>query len=196
MPHRARREFSVGTNRACALRLFLRQRRRIEHDEIEYPFRVRFQPVEGVGLDDFAATWLFGPLDIRDVHWRRSPDGQATGGGGLKLRPRDVAKLGELYRADGVWNGRRVLSAAWVAESRRTTTHIRGDGYGYLWWKRALARDGFAIESYFTSGNGGNFVFVFPSLDLVVAFTGSNYDSRASDQPFQILAERLLPIVR
>jgi CubicO group peptidase (beta-lactamase class C family) len=150
----------------------------------------------GVGLDDFAATWLFGPLDIRNVHWRRSPDGQATGGGGLKLRPRDVAKLGELYRAGGMWNGRRVLSAAWVAESRLSTTRIGGDGYGYLWWKRGFTRDGFGVESYFTSGNGGNFVFVFPSLDLVVAFTGSNYNSRASDQPFQILAERLLPIVR
>jgi CubicO group peptidase (beta-lactamase class C family) len=150
----------------------------------------------GVGLDDFAATWLFGPLDTRDVHWRRSPDGQATGGGGLKLRPRDVAKLGELYRAGGTWNGRRVLSAAWVAESRRSTTRIGGDGYGYLWWKRGFVRDGFAVESYFTSGNGGNFVFVFPSLDLVVTFTGSNYDSRAMDQPFQILAERLLPLVR
>jgi hypothetical protein len=57
-------------------------------------------------------------------------------------------------------------------------------------------REGIAVESYFTSGNGGNFVFVFPSLELVVAFTGSNYNSRASDQPFQILAERLLPTVR
>jgi CubicO group peptidase (beta-lactamase class C family) len=150
----------------------------------------------GVGLDAFAATSLFEPLDVRNVRWRRSPDGQATGGGGLRLRPRDLAKLGELYRAGGMWNGRRVLSAAWVAESRRSTTRIREDGYGYLWWKRAFVRDGVAVESYFTSGNGGNFVFVFPSLDLVVAFTGSNYDSRASDQPFQILAERLLPIVR
>jgi CubicO group peptidase (beta-lactamase class C family) len=150
----------------------------------------------GVGLDDFAATSLFGPLDIRNVHWRRSPDGQATGGGGLKLRPRDVAKLGELYRADGLWNGRRVLSAAWVAESRRSTTRIGSDGYGYLWWKRGFLRDGITVESYFTSGNGGNFVFVFPSLDLVVAFTGSNYNSREMDQPFQILAIRLLPIVR
>jgi CubicO group peptidase (beta-lactamase class C family) len=150
----------------------------------------------GMGLDDFASTWLFGPLDIGNVHWRRSPDGQATGGGGLKLRPRDVAKLGELYRADGLWNGRRVLSAAWIAESRRATTRIGGDGYGYLWWKRGFTRDGFAVDSYFTSGNGGNFVFVFPSLGLVVAFTGSNYNSRASDQPFQILADRLLPMVR
>jgi CubicO group peptidase (beta-lactamase class C family) len=150
----------------------------------------------GVGLDDYAAANLFGPLEIRNVQWRRSPDGKATGGGGLKLRPRDLAKLGELYRADGIWNGRRVLPAAWVAESRRATTGIRGDGYGYLWWKRGFERDGIVLQSFFTSGNGGNFVFVFPSLDLVVAFTGSNYDSRASDQPFRILAERLLPIVR
>jgi CubicO group peptidase (beta-lactamase class C family) len=150
----------------------------------------------GVPLDVFAQTRLFVPLDIDHAHWRRSPDGRATGGGGLRLRPRDLLKLGELYRADGIWNGRRVLTAAWVAQSRQSTTQIRGESYGYLWWKRGFSRDGVVIHSYYTSGNGGNFVFVFPALDLVVAFTGSNFNSRAMDQPFQILAERLLPIVR
>jgi CubicO group peptidase (beta-lactamase class C family) len=149
----------------------------------------------GMGLDDYAATWLFAPLDIRDAGWRRSPDGRATGGGGLKLRPRDVAKLGELYLDGGLWNGRRVVPAAWVAESRRATTTIDRDGYGYLWWKRGFTHDGAALECFFTSGNGGNFAFVFPALDLVVVFTGSNYDSRAMDQPFDILAARLLPAV-
>jgi hypothetical protein len=38
---------------------------------------------------------LFAPLDIRQSIWRRSPDGKATGGGGLKPRPRDLAKLGQ-----------------------------------------------------------------------------------------------------
>lgn len=150
----------------------------------------------GMALDDYAATWLFAPLDIRESAWRRSPDGQATGGGGLKLRPRDLAKLGQLYLDGGVWNGRRVVPAAWVAESRRSTTSLGNDGYGYLWWKRGFARDAATLECFFTSGNGGNFVFVFPALELVVAFTGSNYDSSAMDQPFQILAARLLPAVR
>jgi CubicO group peptidase (beta-lactamase class C family) len=149
----------------------------------------------GMTLDDYAATWLLGPLDIRASSWRRSPDGKATGGGGLKLRPRDLAKLGQLYLDGGVWNGRRIVSASWVAESRRATTRLRDDGYGYLWWKRGFSHDGAPLESFFTSGNGGNFVFVFPALDLVVAFTGSNYDSNAMDQPFQILDARVLPSI-
>ena len=149
----------------------------------------------GMALDDYAAIWLFGPLDIRESRWRRSPDGQATGGGGLALRPRDLAKLGQLYLDGGSWNGNRILSAAWVAESRRTTTHLQSDGYGYLWWKRGFTHDGTALECFFTSGNGGNFVFVFPALDLVVAFTGSNYNSDAMNQPFQILDKRVLPAV-
>jgi CubicO group peptidase (beta-lactamase class C family) len=149
----------------------------------------------GMTLDDYAATWLFGPLDIHESKWRRSPDGKATGGGGLKLRPRDLAKLGQLYLDGGVWNGRRIVAAAWVAESRRATTHLQDDGYGYLWWKRGFAHDGATLECFFTSGNGGNFVFVFPALELVVAFTGSNYNSGAMNQPFQILAERVLPAI-
>jgi CubicO group peptidase (beta-lactamase class C family) len=149
----------------------------------------------GMTLDGYAATWLFEPLDIRDSAWRRSPDGMATGGGGLKLRPRDLAKLGQLYLDGGVWNGRRIVSASWVAESRRATTHLRDDGYGYLWWKRGFSHDGAFLEGFFTSGNGGNFVFVFPALDLVVAFTGSNFDSNAMDQPFRILGTRVLPAV-
>lgn len=150
----------------------------------------------GQALDDYANTWLFAPLDIRQSIWRRSPDGQATGGGGLRLRPRDLAKLGQLYLDGGVWNGSRVLSAAWITESRRATTSLLNDGYGYLWWKRGFAHDGANIECFFTSGNGGNFVFVFPTLELVVAFTGSNYDSDAMNQPFQILSSGVLPFVR
>jgi CubicO group peptidase (beta-lactamase class C family) len=149
----------------------------------------------GMTLDDYAATWLFGPLDIRQSQWRRSPDGQATGGGGLKLRPRDLAKLGQLYLDGGTWNGARVLPAAWVDASRRATTSLQGDGYGYLWWKRGFPRDGAMIDCFFTSGNGGNFVFVFPALQLVVAFTGSNYDSDAGNQPFLILTSGVLPAV-
>jgi hypothetical protein len=51
------------------------------------------------------------------------------------------------------------------------------------------------VECYFASGNGGNFTFAIPSLDLVVTFTGSNYNSTDSDLPFAILANRILPAV-
>ncbi|HET7810097.1 MAG TPA: serine hydrolase [Steroidobacteraceae bacterium] len=150
----------------------------------------------GRTLDDYAATWLLGPLDIHDVIWRRQPDGTATGGTGMRLKPRDAAKLGQLYLDGGAWNGMQVVPAAWAAESRLRATTLGGDGYGFLWWKRSFARlRGGPVDAFFAAGNGGNFVFVLPTLDLVVAFTGSNYNSDRSGQPYDILANEVLPAV-
>lgn len=56
----------------------------------------------GMALDDFAQAYLFGPLGIGQVEWRRSPDGRATGGGGMRLRPRDAARFGQLYLNQGL----------------------------------------------------------------------------------------------
>jgi CubicO group peptidase (beta-lactamase class C family) len=151
----------------------------------------------GMELDAYAQTYLFDPLGIRESTWRRSPDGRATGGGGLRLKPRDAAKLGQLYLAGGVWNGAQVVPAAWVAESALRVNRLGSDGYGFLWWKRSFPHPTQGtVESFFTSGNGGNYVFVIPALDLVVTFTASNYNSRESDLPFEILTRHVLPAVR
>lgn len=150
----------------------------------------------GMALDDFAAAYLFAPLRIEQSRWRRSPDGRATGGGGLWLRPRDAAKFGSLFLAGGTWQGARVVSASWVDASRQSHYTLREDGYGLLWWKRTFNHEAANIESFYTAGNGGNYIFVIPALDLVVVFTGSNYNSRLGDQPFEILQDRLLPAVR
>lgn len=141
----------------------------------------------GQRLDDYAQTYLHNPLGIRDSVWRFSPDGRATGATGYRLRPRDAAKLGALYANEGVWNGTRVVSEDWVMRSRTQPYMFRTDGYGYLWWKRTFTGSGPPLECFFTSGNGGNFVFVFPSLELVVTYTGSNYNSSLGDQPFRLV---------
>jgi CubicO group peptidase (beta-lactamase class C family) len=150
----------------------------------------------GMALDAYADAYLFGPLAIHDSDWRRSPDGAANGGGGLWLRPRDAAKLGQLYLDGGTWNGTRVGPAEWVSLPQQRLYSLGTDRYGYLWWKRSFSRPSGNVDSFFTSGNGGNYVFVIPSLDLVVVFTGSNYNSSLGDQPFRILADRVLPAVQ
>jgi len=150
----------------------------------------------GMALDAYADAYLFGPLGIQQSGWRRSPDGAATGGGGLRLRPRDAARLGQLYLEGGTRNGVRILPADWVELSQQRVNNMGGDFYGYLWWKRDFPHAGMTIESFFTSGNGGNYIFVLPALDLVVVFTGSNYNSPLGDQPFAILRDRLLPAVQ
>jgi CubicO group peptidase (beta-lactamase class C family) len=151
-----------------------------------------------MALDDFAAAYLFSPLGIHQSDWRRSPDGQATGGGGLRLRPRDAAKFGATYAANGTWSGARIVPADWVEQSRRRNYGLGNEGFGYglLWWKRTFVRASGTLDSYFTSGNGGNFIFVIPALDVVAVFTGSNYNNDNANQPFWILGDRVLPAVR
>ena len=141
----------------------------------------------GMELDDYAQQWLLGPLDIQDSKWRFSPDGRASGGTGFGLRPRDAAKLGALFANEGVWNGRRIVSESWVLATRESPVAFGTEGYGYLWWKRTFTVGNEPLESAFTSGNGGNYIFVVPSRELVVAFTGSNYNTARSDTPQQIM---------
>jgi len=150
----------------------------------------------GMTLDNFAMTYLFGPMGVTDTGWRRSPDGRATGGGGMRLRPRDMAKFGSLYLNAGRWNGAAVVPESWVTESHVEVERLGRDGYGLLWWKREMSVPGNDQTVVFASGNGGNFVFLIPNYQLVVAFTGTNYNSDRGDQPFEIMNRRVFAAIR
>ena len=67
--------------------------------------------VTGRSALDYARERLFGPLGITDVFWRGDPQGNSAGGAGLYLQPRDMARLGQLWLHDGVWEGQRLLPA-------------------------------------------------------------------------------------
>jgi CubicO group peptidase (beta-lactamase class C family) len=138
---------------------------------------------------EFARQNLFAPLGIEKPGWQFTPTGQAMTGGGLKLRSRDLLKLAQLYLNGGVWKGRRVISEPWVKAS--TSPHARIDEkteYGYLWWLQSFEAKGKSFPSYFMTGSGGNKVFIFPGLDMVVTITSENF--RAPDQ--HTLSEQLL----
>jgi CubicO group peptidase (beta-lactamase class C family) len=150
----------------------------------------------GMRLDEFAATYLFNPIGIQTVEWRRSPDGSATGGGGMRLKPRDAAKFGSLYLDGGMWLGSRVLSESWVIQSQERVTTLGADAYGLLWWKRKFVVRGAEQECLFASGNGGNYIFVLPSERMVVVFTGSNYNSQLGGQPIDLLPAKILSTLR
>jgi CubicO group peptidase (beta-lactamase class C family) len=145
----------------------------------------------GQSLDAYTQARLFDPLGITQSTWRRAPDGSATGGGGLRLRPRDVAKFGDLYANGGRWGATQVIPEAWVSESLRSTVTLDGAGYGFLWWKRTLGVRGLVREVPAAQGNGGNFIFVLPTERLVVVFTGSNYNSPLFGQPLEIMQQVL-----
>lgn len=133
-------------------------------------------------LVDFARERLFGPLGIQRFEWMRFGAGGTLtfASGGVSLRPRDMAKLGQLYLDGGAWQGRQVLSSGWVEASTRMSVPLIGSyrtlyGYGYNWWLgRSPFRDG-RVDYFRAAGWGEQLVYVYPELELVVVLTGGAY---------------------
>jgi CubicO group peptidase (beta-lactamase class C family) len=138
----------------------------------------------GMGMATFANTYLFYPMQITEARWSRTPTMLPVGGSGLFLTGRELAKFGQLYLDGGVWQGQQLISAEWVAAS--VVRHVDlsdvmrfSEGYGYQWWLDELQYKGQLLETWVTSGYGGQYMFVVPGLELVVAFTGRNYNNSA-----------------
>lgn len=120
----------------------------------------------GMSALDYAQQNLFDPLGITQLEWAQDPQGHTSGGYGLRLTPRDMAKFGYLYLNNGLWDGKQIVPAEWATDS--TTKHIDAgplsDGYGYHWW---VDKNGY----YMALGYGGQYIIVKPDLNLVVVFT-------------------------
>jgi CubicO group peptidase (beta-lactamase class C family) len=136
----------------------------------------------------FADTYLFDPLGIKAREWDADPQRYNTGSGGLRLRARDLAKIGRLHLRDGVWAGARLLAPGWVAAA---TADQSGANYGFYWW---LTEDR-GYRSYTAQGYGGQILRVIPELDLVVTFTSNPTHIRYAD-PAGSIARCIVPAIR
>jgi CubicO group peptidase (beta-lactamase class C family) len=140
----------------------------------------------GHPLDEFARTALFEPLGITSFEWSRVK-GDSDAGGGLRLRPRDMAKIGQLVLAGGRWNGRQIVPKAWIETSTesklKATEH---QSYGYLWWLGQSRLNGRMVDWVGALGRGGQSIRIVPGLDLVVVVTAGYYQDYSS-QAFQLL---------
>ena len=136
-------------------------------------------------------TWdLVGaPLQMGPYSLVLDPVGHSYMGGGSQWVLRDFAKLAQVYASGGTWNGKRILSEAWVRESIEPRYGLAPSAgtdfiarsnldYGYLWWSTAYKYRGREIRAYYASGNGGQFSLLIPDLDLVIASFGGNYNDR------------------
>jgi len=127
--------------------------------------------VSGSDTWSFAQNALAAPLGITLAKWPRDPQGVYFGGNDMLLTPRQMLKFGELYLHQGRNGGRQIVPSSWVEASwtPRTRSLRSGHQYGYGWWIMELA--GRPVE--FAWGFGGQYIFVVPSLDLVVVTTSS-----------------------
>jgi CubicO group peptidase (beta-lactamase class C family) len=149
----------------------------------------------GRPLDEFAREALFEPLGIASFEWRRVR-GDSDAGGGLRLRPRDMAKIGQLVLAGGRWNDRQIVSKAWIEASTTPRLAATDDySYGYLWWLRRSPLDGREVRRIAALGRGGQSIRIVPELDLVVAVTAGYYQD-CSPQAFQVQAGVFRDVLR
>lgn len=118
----------------------------------------------------YAERHLFRPLGITSREWPTDPQGIYFGGNDMRLTPREMATFGALYLNRGrAPDGSRILDSAWIDSSwvPRTRSNWSDNEYGYGWWITRM-RD---RPVYFAWGYGGQYIFVIPSLHLVVVTT-------------------------
>lgn len=126
----------------------------------------------GHGLLQLCEKYLFGPLGISQARWRQGPKGYYVGGAELFLTPRDLARFGMLYLNNGQWNGRSLVSKAWVVESTSGHVSIPGSNqrYGYWWY---VNDEGF-INAI---GWGGQGISYHPETNIVSVTTSANHQT-------------------
>jgi len=153
------------------------------------------QSTSGLNAFEFGQKYLFDYLGIEDVEWKKDILGISKGGWGMRMKPRDMAKIGYLYLNQGMWDGKQIIPASWIETSTRSR-YIQvaeplepWDVYmGYLWW---LHEGGL----YAAHGMKGQFIYVLPGQNLVVVITSHIPDSKFS-QPQQLIRDFIIPAVK
>jgi CubicO group peptidase (beta-lactamase class C family) len=143
-------------------------------------------------LDEFGEMYLFEPLGIDGYEWGSIKPDLIYASGDMKLKPRDMAKLGQLVLDEGKWNGNQVVSSKWIREmTEHSVVFSQTSGYAYHWWVQTYKSGSENIISIYADGWGGQRIMVFPTINMVVVFTGGNY----FEQPplDEIVSKYILP---
>jgi CubicO group peptidase (beta-lactamase class C family) len=136
------------------------------------------QKVTGMTVLDYLRPRLFDPLGFENPTWLTSSQGISTGAIGFSGRTEEIARFGQLYLQKGVWNGRQLVPAAWVAEATSAQTSNGSSptsdwdqGYGYQFWR---SRHGYRGDGAF-----GQYMLVLPEYDAVIAITSGVRDMQS-----------------
>ncbi len=147
------------------------------------------QETTGMQTSEFAEQYLFDPLGIQAYYWPSDAKGVTFGAWDLQLRPMDMVKLGFLFLNNGTWDGEQIVSGSWVNESSQTVSLLSAThGYGFQWHTAPH------LNSYYTAGLYGQYVFVCPEYDIVAGFT-SGYGLSDTDYNPYMFGEYILDAV-
>ena len=149
-------------------------------------------------LPDFAQKNLFAPLGIQSTQyfWNYKLTNENKEYSQIHLRPRDMLKLGIMYKDEGRWQGKQVLSASFAHDALSAISQVDDTSYGYFWWRPWLHVGTPAGSQHVymgaAQGNGGQKIYILSDYDLVAVFTGGAYNAGGS-APNKIMAGVILP---
>jgi CubicO group peptidase (beta-lactamase class C family) len=150
------------------------------------------------GLENYAQNKLFHPLGITHYKWQFTPQQKPSLAGGLKMNALDFAKFGQLYKNNGIWNGKTILDKNWVKKSFTNyfADNKEFEGYGYLFWRKVYKIGNKSFESYQSNGNGGNKIIIFTEIPVVIVVTAKAYNKPyAHLQADKMVEEYVLPAI-
>ncbi|MBB4826601.1 CubicO group peptidase (beta-lactamase class C family) [Sporosarcina luteola] len=158
----------------------------------------------GKSSREFANEYLFKPIGMKEIPlfeiesydydhlfgkdvkgWVHDPNGYTTGGWGLTLTTRDMARFGYLYLNQGKWDTKQIIPQHWIQE----TTTMNSNNYGYLWW----LREENGVFAYVALGDGGNVICCIPEQDIVIAISSEFMVNPADRWP--LIMEYIIPAV-
>ncbi|WP_291720838.1 serine hydrolase domain-containing protein [Bernardetia sp.] len=148
-------------------------------------------------IEDFAKKYFYEPMEITNYKWTFEPNPTSSKTfSQMYITPRDLIKIAKMYKDNGKWNGKQILSKEWIDKSFEME---KGD-YGYLWEHKYFIVDGKQYNSYLASGNGGQKINIWPELDMITVFTGGNYNSYKlygkSTPPNEMIPNHILKAVQ
>jgi CubicO group peptidase (beta-lactamase class C family) len=153
----------------------------------------------GEEFEELTKKRLFDPLSISDWEWDRTSNSKVNSAWGLHLKSIDMAKIGYLFIKNGAWQDQLLFDDIWRVRSTRGRNAVSNYfNYGYYWWSfnsradavRFLTRN----DVFFAWGEGGQFIFVVPHLELVVVTTGGNFNANDT-KSIEILRDHIFPAV-
>jgi len=156
----------------------------------------------GEPVADFARRVLWEPLGMAAPEWGTlTPGGEVCGGWGLRMRPRDTARIGQLILNRGLWGGAPVVSSAWIDEMTRPQIPVvdpihHAAAYGYQVWIDRSEIGGRSLVHYDGKGSGGQYLSIVPDLDLVFVVNAGYFGGdRQTAEPLDTLNRLILPFV-
>jgi len=148
-------------------------------------------------VDKYIINALLNPLGIDNYEFQYSPMKEVMTGGGLRLRSRDLLKIGELVQNKGIFETVSIIPKDWINEC--LTVHRLDDdsgaGYGYYFWNYQFpVSEDRCINGWFMAGNGGNIVLILPELKSVIVVTRTNYNSPTQAmETIQLVSKYIIP---